>query len=142
MKVLISERNVDIRRLYEIIFSPYHARLTFVEDLEGAKSLLYRESFDLVLLELGFSDLDNLDEAGKFCRAFPGLPVLLVSSVPVSYQAERSFSASPWRALLMKPFEVSRLRELVERTTGLRPSEEGEAGKDAQTSFLPLEAVV
>ncbi|MBD3267641.1 response regulator [bacterium] len=110
-KILITENNTDIRNLYEAILAPFRADITFVDGAEEAKQDVAQNPFDLMFLEIEHSD--DIARADTVAELQPDCPVVLVSSVPTSENSMQFIHSKPNRALFMKPFDITRLRETV-----------------------------
>ncbi|MBN2325847.1 MAG: response regulator [Candidatus Omnitrophica bacterium] len=114
MKFLINESNEDIRRLYLAIFSPSDAEITFAETAEDARFLADLLRFDLVMIDVDFPDMEGLFIAREMIEERPDRPLLLISSVPLKQSDLGGGAAHSNIAFIMKPFNIHKLRGLIE----------------------------
>jgi len=120
MKVLINENNEDIRKLYEVIFSPYEAEITFAEDADDAQASAEKDEYDLVFLDVGFPDMEGIAVADHLHNKVPEHSLVLVSSVPVSKIINDELKKSI--SLFMKPLDIKGLQNLIRSRFRLAPS--------------------
>lgn len=115
MKVLINESNRDIRELYRAIFHPFHAEITFTNSIKETEDLIHHHRFDLIFLDIGSKLEEEIIAADKVHKKYPTLPLVVISSVPLAKSLILRFYSKPMRAVMMKPFDIIRMREFIHR---------------------------
>lgn len=114
-RILIHEPSHDIQSLYRAILHPLQARSLFVQNPEDVPPLLAHGGFSLLIVDhigprepgLGLVEWAN--------RMHPELPVLLASTVELSVRELYSLSRSSLNDFVRKPFDIDRLRKIVDR---------------------------
>ncbi len=122
MKVLISEKNCDIRNLYKMILRPFDADIKFVETAAEIEKVTRWINFDLVIIEIGIPFSEGITVGKHLRKKCPNLPVIMISSVNVEGHELNPLLACPLTMYLMKPFDISYLRisiqKLIEKRSG------------------------
>lgn len=77
-----------------------------------ALELLAERAFDLMITDIKMPDLDGIQLLKRVRAAYADLPVLFITGVSLP---ETFAQASP-DGLLMKPFRISQIEELIEKT--------------------------
>ena len=123
MKILISESNRDIRKLYEVILHPFQAEITFTDNAQEAEHHTAHTRYDLVFLELGYPNPDGIQAAKSLRKKHPHQPLVLVSSIPISESETTLLTNNPFIAILMKPFDIGGMKNLIRKHAGFhKPS--------------------
>lgn len=115
MKILIYERNRDIRSLYQAIFTPFRADLVFTDFVCDTETILNEQAFDLIVLDLDFPSMDGWTVAQKILTDYPLQPLVLVSSVPIRQESLEAGARSSQCHIIRKPFDITDLRMLIKR---------------------------
>lgn len=134
MKILINESDIDIRRLYQVIFSTSDYELTFMENARETRLQANRSRYDLVMVDVEFPTMEGLTVARKMMEEHPNRPLLVVSSVPLQ---ENDFGDSMHRSrsgVLMKPFNIAELRRTIHRMA----ENNCQSGKKSFDFFQPV----
>lgn len=87
--------------------------LTALSGPEGL-SMLKRENFDLVLLDIKMPGMSGLEALEEIRKTSPSLPVIIMtalSSLPVALEAMQKGAD----AYVTKPFQMSALKQTVEK---------------------------
>lgn len=116
MKILINEANEDIKTLYQAIFSPYEADITFADDVNEAEEYAKNGGYDLVFLEVGFPDMEGIMAADRLVNKNPDQSLVLVSSVPINKTVISEAIKYPVR-YFMKPFDIQSIRTFLQYQT-------------------------
>jgi DNA-binding NtrC family response regulator len=85
----------------------------------AALELLQNSQFDLMVTDIKMPDLDGIQLLKKTRRHYPNLPVLFITGFATPDMIVR---AAP-DGYLLKPFRISHIEELIERTLKSRDSE-------------------
>lgn len=98
-------------------------QVTAVRDGASALETLGQQAFDAVLLDLGLPDMDGSEVARRIraCADISAMPrlIALTAQAPAASDA----SVAPFDALLHKPLEPARLRQVLQQTAvGSAPS--------------------
>lgn len=126
MKILINESDIDIRRLYQVIFSPLDVELTFTDNAVETHSRADRSRYDLVMMDVEYPTMDGLSEARRMMDEHPNRPLLVVSSVPLVESDLGDRLRRTRSAVMMKPFNIRELRNLIQRMVDAKPEKKGE----------------
>lgn len=120
---------VDDDRLVRMNLSLTLGREGFAVDtassFDEARDLLAREAYDLVLTDLDLAGADGLELARLALSGHPSAKVILVTGSASDLCAESARRAGI-EAILVKPFALRELLDLVRRSIGWAPRE-GEA---------------
>lgn len=114
MKILINESDVDIRRLYQVIFSPLNVELTFTDNAVETRGAADRVPYDLVMMDVEYPTMDGLSEARRMMDEKPERPLLVVSSVPLQESDLGDRVSRSRSAVMMKPFNIRELRSTIQ----------------------------
>jgi DNA-binding response OmpR family regulator len=113
-EVLIVEDDVQIQRLLTAILNREGLTAVAVPDGKAALALLETNDFDAIVLDLMLPLVNGFDVLRHLSVA---KPALLERTVVLTGASERMYRNSPQirqtRALLRKPFDVTRLQEEV-----------------------------
>lgn len=76
--------------------------------------------FDLIITDYAMPHINGMDFAGKILQIRPGMPIILCTGF--SEQVTTQNAAKLGVELLMKPYGLSQLAELINKVLGDRPA--------------------
>jgi DNA-binding response OmpR family regulator len=106
-EILIVDDDGEIRTLLRLLLSNANYNVTTVADGEEALTLLRRETFSLVLLDVAMPGRNGF-EIGAEIRTFSNIPILYLTALGQEYDKIRGFAAGS-DDYLVKPFASSEL---------------------------------
>lgn len=116
-RALIIDDEPDIRELLEITLGRMKLDTRCARNVQEAKALLARESFDLCLTDMRLPDGTGLEVVQLIQQQHPQLPVAMITAYGSMDTAINALKAGAFD-FLTKPVDLTRLRELV--STALR----------------------
>ncbi len=120
MRILIAEDNQTLRLALEVGIKKLRPgyRVVSVTDGPAALTLLYRQSFDLLLTDNNMPDLKGLELIQKIQPLLPDLPIILMSAQDViELRAEARQRQLEISGFLGKPFKLAQLAYMIESAT-------------------------
>jgi CheY-like chemotaxis protein len=133
--VMLCDDNATHRALLEDVLAPLGFALLSAPDAESCLRLAAQGRPDLFLLDLNLPDRDGLSLAEELRAAGHAAPVILVSADAPA--ALKLHGASPFEAVLTKPLDLRRLREVIGTALGLRWKTEAPALVAAPSPAAP-----
>lgn len=115
MNILVYDNNAELKDLYREILKPMQAEMVFIDRLQEAKEEALYGSYNLLIWDIGFPKMDGLLAAERLVKDFPDQLVILVCGVPVNQPALDSLLKLPFHGIISKPFDIQRLRRMVQR---------------------------
>lgn len=120
-RVLIVDDNEDIFRSLRINFTEYDYRTEWTEDGAGALRVLAAKNFDVVLLDLSLKNENGIDVLTAIQRAYPGLPVIIITGYGTFEAAVKAIKLGAFD-FLSKPLDFDKLLAIVENAISLSAS--------------------
>ncbi|MDH3452965.1 MAG: sigma-54 dependent transcriptional regulator, partial [Gammaproteobacteria bacterium] len=117
---LIVDDEPAIRELLEITLGRMGINTLAAEDLQGAKSLLKNDSFDICLTDMRLPDGNGIDLVSYIQQDYPDIPVAVITAHGNMESAIAALKAGAFD-FVSKPVDLQILRELVK--TALRLGE-------------------
>jgi two-component system invasion response regulator UvrY len=116
--LLVDDHAAVSRRIGELLASTVpHAEMVSVSSGEQALALVGQQSFDLVLLDLRLPGCGGIDVLKELRTSNPGLPVIIISSLPESPYATLARRAGA-RGFVTKSALVQELGHAVRTALG------------------------
>ncbi|MGC4087509.1 MAG: response regulator transcription factor [Polyangiaceae bacterium] len=112
MRVLIVEDNADVQELVSQAMAKDGYSVATAYSAVGARGLLERESFDLLILDLGLPDGDGMEICRRLRATRVSLPILILTA-HATVPARVSGLDGGADDFLGKPFAVAELRARV-----------------------------
>jgi CheY-like chemotaxis protein len=119
-KVLIAEDSSVIQNLVKKILEFQNFEITVVKNGEQVVTLLGKEDFDVILLDINMPVMDGM-ECVKAIRALPNpktaaIPVVAITGNARNY-SDADFTAAGFNDVLMKPLNFDKLVSVVKALT-------------------------
>lgn len=121
-RLLVADDDPDIRQLLSDRLTSDGYCVQTVAD--GREALLALDSgkFDGLILDIGMPGLNGLEVLQQIRERQPGFPVIMITAAEARERALVAIQAGA-QAYLLKPFDATRLKEIVERWVGPSCSE-------------------
>ncbi len=117
-RILIAEDDLAVRTFVTRALTHRGFHVTAVHDGAGALEMLESENFDLLVSDVVMPGLDGIGLALKVTVDRPDLPVLLMTGFSAERQRAHNLDELIC-AVLVKPFTLKQVCEVVEDTLGL-----------------------
>ena len=116
-KILVVDDDPDIRQILLDRMSSFGYVVETA--IEGGEALdaLRRGGFDGMLLDMRMPEIDGFEVLRRTRKSHPDLPVVVVTALSVQQQAAQAVAEGA-RAYLLKPFDASQLKQVVEQCFG------------------------
>ncbi|HLT77627.1 MAG TPA: response regulator [Ferrovibrio sp.] len=116
-RILVAEDEVPMRAFIRRVLAMRGHEVVAVADGAEAVQKLSRESFDLLITDIGMPNMDGVELALKAARDWPDLRLLLMSGLPLERQQAHGIGELA-QAVLQKPFTMVALNDAVEAALG------------------------
>ena len=116
-RILVVDDDPDIRQVLFDRMSSFGYVVETAVDGREALDALRRGGFDGMLLDMRMPQIDGLEVLRRTRKSHPGLPVVVVTALSVQRQAAQAVAEGA-RAYLLKPFDASQLKQVVEQHFG------------------------
>ncbi len=113
-KILVVEDDGQLRTVVRLGLEAEGYSVSEAESGKVAEVLLEQERFDLVLTDIMMPDKDGLETVALVHRNYPDVPILAISSHTNRTYLDMAVAFGAVGAV-EKPFEMTRLVELIER---------------------------
>ena len=114
-RILVVDDDPDIRQVLLDRMSSFGYVVETAIDGREALDALRQGGFDGMLLDMRMPEIDGLEVLRRTRESHPGLPVVVVTGM--QQQAARAVVEGA-RAYLLKPFDVSQLKQVVKQCFG------------------------
>lgn len=111
-RILVVDDDLRLLKLLSDTLTTIGYKATTVTSASDALSRLANKSFDLVISDISMPEMDGFELLGKIRKAYPKLPVIFITGLA---RPDMIGKAHP-EGFLAKPFRISNLEELIERT--------------------------
>jgi len=121
LAVLVVDDEPELRHLCRVLLESLGCRVTEAGDLKAARRALAARRFDLALIDVVLPDGSGLDLFRDARTKFPALAMAIMTayaSIEDAIQAVKSGAVD----YITKPFEIERLKELVEFVAARLPA--------------------
>jgi CheY-like chemotaxis protein len=116
-RILVVDDDPDIRQVLQDRLNAYgYAVETAIDGLE-ALDALQRGDYDGMILDIRMPKVDGLEVLRRTRESHPGLPVIMITASKVKESDDQAINAGA-QDLLLKPFDVAQLKEMVDRWFG------------------------
>lgn len=115
---LIIDDEPDIRELLEITLSRMNIRCTSASNLEGAKSCLREQDFDVCLTDMRLPDGDGVEFVSYVQKHYPDMPVAVITAHGNMETAITALKSGAFD-FVTKPVDLDVLRKLVNTALNL-----------------------
>ncbi len=119
-RILVAEDEIPMREFIRRVLVARGHEVVAVSDGAEAVRWLGRESFDLLLTDIGMPNMDGVELALKAARDWPGLRVLMMSGLTVERQQAHGIGQLAM-GVLQKPFTMVGLTDEVDRALAAPP---------------------
>ncbi|MDX9858142.1 MAG: response regulator [candidate division Zixibacteria bacterium] len=113
--IMVVDDELLIRDLLYDFFTGQGWEITVAESGAKALEMLRQKPADLVLSDIKMPQMDGLQLAGELRRAYPGMPVVLMTGYPSVDSAVSALRARV-EDYVIKPFNINQLFKLIEAT--------------------------
>ncbi len=115
MKILLVEDDPGTVESLAMCFEVYAPGSTFLATSSGlgAIDILKKDSFDLVLLDLGLPEVDGMEVLARI-RSFCSIPIIIVSARRNSDNIDKALKSGA-NQYVTKPFNVKNLFQIIDR---------------------------
>ena len=110
-RILLVEDQPTVRQAIHLLLSLDHHAVTEATDGVEALELFKRDCFDVVITDLEMPRMKGNQLALKIKQAVPSQPVLMITA----YIEQVPHAGNPADAILIKPFDLSELRDTLDR---------------------------
>ena len=118
-RILVVDDEPDIRQVLLDRMSSFGYVVETAIDGREALDALQRGGFDGMLLDMRMpkTEIDGMEVLRRTRKSHPDLPVVVVTALSVQQQAAQAVAEGA-RAYLLKPFDASQLKQVVEKCFG------------------------
>ncbi|MBI5188911.1 MAG: response regulator [Nitrospirae bacterium] len=109
-KILIAEDDFAVRKLLKELFVFYGYQVDCAKDGMEALSLINNGSYDILIVDHMMPGLDGIELIKRVRQSKPFLPILGMSALC----EEKVFLEAGADSFISKPFEIKRLKDIVE----------------------------
>lgn len=104
----------DTKEIYQMVLHSVSeiAEVTWATCLDEAKTLLKREQFSLMILDIELPDGDGIEFCSKIKPVHPDIPILFITSHTTLSEKKLAFSVGA-EGFITKPFSPVALRERI-----------------------------
>jgi CheY-like chemotaxis protein len=114
-KILVVDDEYLISRSLSAAFKDGQTGVMTASDGEAALKAINENSFDLCFLDVYLPDINGLDIMKTLKRRSPGTQIVIMTASEITEEMMKSVQESA-RLLISKPFDLDRLKALVDRT--------------------------
>ncbi|TLY31242.1 MAG: response regulator [Nitrospirae bacterium] len=116
-RILVVDDDPDIRQVLLDRMSSFGYVVEAATDGRDALNAVQRGGFDGMLLDMLMPEIGGLEVLRRTRMSHPDLPVVVVTALSVQQQATQAVAEGA-RAYLLKPFDASQLKQVVEQWFG------------------------
>lgn len=116
-RILVVDDDPDIRQVLLDRMSSFGYVVETAINGREALDALRRGGFDGMLLDMRMPEIDGFEVLRRTRKTHPDLPVVVVTALSVQQQAAQAVAEGA-RAYLLKPFDASQLKQVVEKCFG------------------------
>jgi len=116
-RILVVDDDPDIRQVLLDRMSSFGYVVETATDGRDALDAVQRGRFDGMLLDMLMPGIGGLEVLRRTRVSHPDLPVVVVTALSVQQQATQAVAEGA-RAYLLKPFDASQLKQVVEQWFG------------------------
>jgi len=116
-RILVVDDDPDIRQVLLDRMSSFGYVVETAINGREALDALRRSGFDGMLLDMRMPEIDGFEVLRRTRKTHPDLPVVVVTALSVQQQAAQAVAEGA-RAYLLKPFDASQLKQVVEKCFG------------------------
>ena len=116
-RILVVDDEPDIRQVLLDRMSSFGYVVETAIDGREALDALRRGGFDGMLLDMRMPEIDGFEVLRRTRKSHPDLPVVVVTALSVQQRAAQAVAEGA-RAYLLKPFDASQLKQVVEKCFG------------------------
>ena len=116
-RVLVADDDPDIRQMLRDRLTAVGYTITTADDGQQALGFLQDNQFDGIILDIGMPGPSGLDVLSKVHAERPTIPIIMITAAASEERALLALRSGA-HAYLLKPFDPSRLIELVEQVFG------------------------
>jgi len=116
-RILVVDDDPDIRQVLLDRMSSFGYVVETTNNGREALDALRRSGFDGMLLDMRMPEIDGFEVLRRTRKSHPDLPVVVVTALSVQQQAAQAVAEGA-RAYLLKPFDASQLKQVVEQCFG------------------------
>jgi len=116
-RILVVDDDPDIRQVLLDRMSSFGYVVETAIDGREALDALRQGGFDGMLLDMRMPEIGGLEVLRRTRKSHPDLPVVVVTALSVRQQAAQAVAEGA-RAYLLKPFDASQLKQMVEQCFG------------------------
>jgi len=116
-RILVVDDDPDIRQVLLDRMSSFGYAVETAVNGREALDALRRSGFDGMLLDMRMPEIDGFEVLRRTRKSHPDLPVVVVTALSVQQQAAQAVAEGA-RAYLLKPFDASQLKQVVEQCFG------------------------
>ena len=116
-RILVVDDDPDIRQVLLDRMSSFGYVVETATDGRDALDAVQRGRFDGMLLDMLMPGIGGLEVLRRTRVSHPDLPVVVVTALSVQQQAAQAVAEGA-RAYLLKPFDASQLKQVVEQCFG------------------------
>ncbi len=120
---LVIDDEPDIRKLMNSTLATMDVECQTAENITQAKSYLEVQTYDLCLTDMKLPDGNGLDLVSMIQQDYPQTPVIVITAFGNMESAVRAYRAGAFD-FISKPFELERLRELIQNALRLSKQRE------------------
>ncbi len=116
-RILVVDDDPDIRQVLLDRMSSFGYVVETAIHGREALDALRRGGFDGMLLDMRMPEIDGMEVLRRTRESHPDLPVVVVTAMSVQQRAAQAVAEGA-RAYLLKPFDASQLKQVVEQCFG------------------------
>jgi len=117
LRILVVDDDEQIRKVLTDMLAIHGHYAATCPDAYSALEVVKKESFDLLITDLGMPGMSGLALAGIIHAAFPQMPIALTTGCGKELNPDE-ISSKGVSAVLFKPFRLKDVKSLVEEFVG------------------------
>lgn len=133
LRILLVDDDPDTRQLVTMIVEKAGHKIQTVGHGQSALSLLERETFDIILLDIMMPEVDGLNVLESIRRVSTA-PVIMLTALSDAGIMEQSYYMGA-DDYIVKPFAMSKLLERIERLARTLPPQESRESPSWSSNF-------
>jgi CheY-like chemotaxis protein len=116
-RILVVDDDTDIRQVLQDRLNAYGYAVETAMDGAEALDALQRGDYDGMILDIRMPKIDGLEVLRRTRQSHPRLPVIMITASKVKEDDDQAIREGA-QELLLKPFDVAQLKQVVERWFG------------------------